>query len=197
MHSGTLILLWLAGVASIQFVSPGTLLGLTTALGVAATVYSGARSARLLRRVRFLLLAIIVVFSAFTPGEALLDFWPELSPSREGVALALVHAGRVICVVFCVSMLMRALPTHRLVGGLYALLRPFDAIGFPTERVAVRILLVLDYVDSEGVKDWKRWLLDGGEERVSAIPVSREALGWVEVIAIGLAAGALGVGLTL
>lgn len=170
---------------------------LTVALGVAAAVHSGARCARLLQRVRFLLLAIIVVFAGFTPGEALLGGWPELSPSREGVMLALVHAGRVLCVVFCVAMLMQILPNSRLVGGVYALLRPLEVFGFPADRVAVRILLVLDYVNAEHVGDWKTWLLDGGDAHVSEIRVSREALGWVDVIAIGAAIGALGMGLML
>lgn len=197
MHSGALILLWLFGVALIQFVAPGPLLLVTLILGLASAAYCAARSARLLRRIRFLLLAIVVLFAGFTPGEALLSSWPELSPSREGMVLALEHVGRILCAVFCVAMLIQALPSHRLVGGLYALLRPFETIGFPAGRVAVRTLLVLNYVNAEGVTDWKAWLRDDGAALTSTIAVVREPLGWVEVVAVGVAVGALGVGLML
>lgn len=195
MHSGALILLWLIGVTLIQFVSPVSLLVLTMVLSVTAGFFCAERCMRLLRRIRFLLLAIIVVFAGFTPGEVLVTSWPELSPSREGVVLALEHAGRLLCVVFCVSILMQALPSNRLVGGLYALLRPFEVIGFPADRVAVRTLLVLNYVDTKGVDDWKAWLGDDEDALVPRIEVAREALGWGEVVVVGAAVSALVVGL--
>ncbi|MBI1906636.1 MAG: hypothetical protein HYS20_10445 [Rhodocyclales bacterium] len=180
MHSGALILLWLGGVILIQFVSPESLLLITLALALVATGYCATRSARLLRRIRYLLVAIVVVFAGFTPGEALLAGWPELSPSREGVVLALEHVGRILSVVFCVSILLQALPASRLVGGLHALLRPFESLGFPADRVAVRTLLVLNHVNAEGVADWKSWLRDDVETQNAPITVTREALGWVE-----------------
>jgi energy-coupling factor transporter transmembrane protein EcfT len=184
MHSGALILLWLGGVTLIQFVSPESLLVITLVLALIAAGYCATRSARLLKRIRYLLLAIAVVFASFTPGEALFVNWPELSPSREGVALALEHVGRILSVVFCVSILLQALPTSRLVGGLHALLRPFERVGFPADRVAVRTLLVLDYVNADDAPDWKTWLSDDTESRITTITVAREALGWGEAVVV-------------
>lgn len=197
MHSGTLILLWLAGVTLIQVASSELLLVLTLVLALAAARYCAARSVRLLRRIRFLILAIVVLFAGFTPGEALVASWPELSPSREGMMLAFEHATRILSVVLCVSILMQALPNSRLVGGLYALLRPFEMIGFPADRVAVRTLLVLNYVNAEVVTDWRAWLRDEGESMLAPILIVRETLGWIEIVAVGVTVSVLGLGLVL
>lgn len=191
MHSGALILLWLGVVTLIQFVSPQSLAVVTMVLALVASGYCAGRSARLVRRIRYLLLAIVVVFAGFTPGEALIAAWPELSPSREGVVLALEHVGRILSVVLCVSILMQAMPNSRLVGGLHALLRPFEVFGFPADRVAVRTLLVLDYVNSEAAMDWKTWLRDDVETASEPIVVRREALGWVEAAVVLALVGVL------
>ena len=194
MHSGVLILLWLGGVTFIQFVSPESLLIVTTALALAAARCCPDRSMLLLRRIRYLLLAIVIVFAGLTPGEALFVDWPELSPSREGVVLALEHAGRILSVVFCVSILMQSMSISRLVGGLHALLRPFEVVGFPADRVAVRTLLVLTYVNAERVPDWKTWLRDDAEVAGAPIVVARETVGLREVVLILAAGGVLVVG---
>lgn len=176
MHSGVLVGVWLAGVAMLQFLDFEALLVAVALCAVAALVYAPRRCMRLLKRVRFLLLAIVILFAGFTPGEALFIDWPRLSPSREGVQLALEHAGRVLAVVLCVAILMEGLPAQRLVGALYGLLRPFEAVGFPAARVAVRTLLVLRLVDSDTRPGWRSWLWDDRGDDHSPIRIEREAL---------------------
>ena len=101
-----------------------------------------------MRRIRELLIAITVLFAWFTPGEAALLDWPRLGPTREGLALAALHAGRLLAVVCAVGILLERLPLARLVGGLYALSRPLRLAGVDPERLALRLLLVLRYVDA-------------------------------------------------
>lgn len=186
MHSGLLIALWTALVVVLQFLSPKALMFAVSACVFAAWRFSPSRSMRLLRRVRFLILAILVLFAGFTPGEALLPAFPEISPSREGVTMAAEHAGRLLGVVLCVAMLMDALPVRRLVGGLHALLRPFGCVGLPSERLAVRLVLVLRYVESAAPGDWRSWLEDdhadsGGAE---VIAFTRETFAWSDLVAM-------------
>lgn len=199
MHSGLVLLLWLAAVAAIQLLSPLALSVAVAACALMAVLFARTRTWRLVRRIRVLLIAITVLFAWFTPGEAALLDWPRLGPTRDGVALAAVHAGRLLAVVCAVGILLERLPLARLVGGLYALSRPLRLIGVAPERLALRLLLVLRYVEAtprgQGPVDWRHWLADESAADASAevapVVLARERLGLGE----GLLAGALFAGL--
>lgn len=192
MHSGLILLLWLAAVASIQILPPAALGPAVLSCTVAALLFARVRGLRLLRRIRVLLLAIVVLFAWFTPGEALLLDWPRLGPSREGSVLALVHGARLVAVVCAVALLLEHLPLARLIGGLYALSRPLRLIGVPPERLALRLLLVLRYVDTSprGHKPmhWKEWLEDEATGSDNpAVLLQRERLSRTDaVVALGV-----------
>ncbi|KON80137.1 energy-coupling factor transporter transmembrane protein EcfT [Azoarcus sp. PA01] len=193
MHAGLLILMWAAGVVVIQAVSGVWLLAAVIGSGLVASLLAPARSGRLVRRVRFLLLAIVVFFAWFTPGEALVADWPALSPTAEGMLLAAQHGGRLVAVVFCVAILLQRLSVDRLVSGLYALLRPLEFAGLPASRLAVRLLLVLRYVEAGAEHGWTHWLDEADDASDETISVVRERFGLREIavsalcIAIGMA----------
>lgn len=191
MHSGLLVFLWLVAVASLQFLGPVALaVVLGTSIAVAA-VFAPQRSWRLVRRVRFILLAIVILFAGFTPGELLFVHFPRLSPTHEGVMLAFEHATRVLVVVLLVSLLMEKLPPQRLVGALYALLRPFEVVGFPADRVAIRTLLVLRLVEAEKTPRWDHWLSDDANDLHGAIGIVRERFAPLDYAALVVLIGLL------
>lgn len=186
MHSGLQVFLWLVVVASLQFLE---VLPLTAALCLSAilgAVFAPQRSLRLVRRVRFIVIAIVILFAGFTPGEALFVDWPRLSPSREGVWLAYEHAARVLVVVLLVSLLLERMPPPRLIGAIHALMRPFGVIGFPADRVAVRTLLVLRFVEAEKPPKWQEWIRDDSNDLHDAIGVNREAFGMLDRLVVGV-----------
>lgn len=188
VHSGLVLLLWLAGVAMVQRLPSS----LSPAVGVMAMVLAlmlaRERSLRLLRRIRFLLLAVLVLFAWFTPGEVLLMDFPRLSPTREGLRLALDHAARLLTVVAALAVLLQFLPVPRLVGGLYALCRPFGVIGLSAERLAVRLLLVLRHVetsDRAALRHWRHWLSEEpAESGNETLHLERERFGRLDVVLI-------------
>ncbi|NMF88713.1 CbiQ family ECF transporter T component [Aromatoleum petrolei] len=189
MHSGFLIALWMASVVVLQLLPPQVLGAALLLCALAGWWLAPLRSLKLLRRVRFLILAILVLFAGFTPGEALFPGIPELSPSREGVILAAEHVGRLIGVVLCVAVLMEGLPVSRLVSGLNALLSPFGRIGLPTQRLAVRLMLVLHFVESGRPSEWREWLTNDGsdDDGTEKIVLARERLTrreWTLLLAI-------------
>lgn len=195
MHSGLLLLLWLAAVATVQLLPPLALAAAVLGCVLLAAMFAPARSWRLVKRVRVLLIAIAVLFAWFTPGEALFFDWPRLGPSREGAVLAAVHAGRLLAVVCAVGVLLERLPLERLVGGLHALARPLRVIGVPPERLALRLLLVLQYVEQSPrgrAGHWKQWLVDE-EDGAQTAPVvlRRETIGWRDGLAAAVVFAAL------
>ena len=202
MHSGFLLLLWFAGVASVEFLAPVALACAVIACLLLALVCARSRVLRLLRRVRVLMLAILILFGWFTPGEALLVHWPQWSPSREGIVLAALHGGRLLVVVSAVALLLERLPLERLVGGFYSLCRPFSLIGLRAGALALRLMLVLRFVDAsprgQGPVHWKDWLRDD-EHGVELQPIvlRRERLGARDVVvALGVLVAVLSWGLS-
>lgn len=176
MHSGLLVFLWLVVVAGLQFLDVGPLTLVLCASAALGATYAPARSARLVKRVRFIVLAIVILFAGFTPGEALLIDWPRLSPSREGVLLAYEHAARVVVVVLLVSLMLERLPPQRLISAIHALMRPFAALGLSADRIAVRTLLVLRFVEAEKPPKWQEWIRDDSNDLHDAIEIEREPL---------------------
>ena len=191
------MLLWFAAVASVQFLAPVVLVWAVIACLLLSFGLARTRTLRLLRRVRVLMLAILLLFGWFTPGEAVFMDWPQASPSREGLTLALLHAGRLVAVVCAVALLLERLPTERLVGGLYSLCRPFTLIGLRAGDVALRLLLVLRMVESSPrgsvTGHWKAWLLDDRDGAdLQPIHLVRERLGRADLlIGVGLMAALL------
>lgn len=177
MHSGLLILFWAAAVIVLQAFSGRALALAVLVCALAAMFAAPARARRLLKRVRFLVIAIAVFFIGFTPGEALLIDWPEISPSREGVVFAAEHSGRLLGIVFCVAILLERLSVSRLVTGLYALLRPFELVGLPARGLAVRLLLVMHYVESASPRGWRDWLGEDDDSEMRTIQLTRERFG--------------------
>lgn len=205
MHSGFILFLWLLAVAGVHLLPPPALAFVVALALMLALTLARARSLRLLRRVRVLMIAIAVLFAWFTPGEAVFAGWPQLGPTREGVTLALLHAARLAAVVCAVALLLERLPVARLVGGLYALARPFTVLGLPAERLALRLLLVLRFVDETpragagqarvkfAAGDWKHWLQDddGGAADLQPVQLVRERFGAADRLCAVLLVAAL------
>lgn len=136
----------------------------------------------------------------FTPGEAFFHDWPRLGPTREGLGLAVLHAARLIAVVCAVAVLLERLSLQRLVSGLHALSRPLRLIGVSPERLALRLLLVLRYVEASprghGRPQWRDWLTAGSDEEEGgaeeAVVLDRERLGVLDAsVALGVFSGLL------
>lgn len=198
MHSGLILFLWLFAVAGVQLLPPALLGGALLLVGSLALLLARTRTLRLLRRVRVLMLAIAVLFAWFTPGEAMFVELPSLGPTREGLMLALLHGARLAVVVCAVALLLERLPVERLVAGLYALGRSLAVFGLPAERFALRLLLVLRYVDEtpRGTpgRDWKHWLQDEGDTQdLQPVQLARERFGTADrLCALALVLAVLG-----
>lgn len=113
----------------------------------------------LTRRSRFLFLAVVALYAFATPGSRL---WVELanvSPTREGVQLALEHSFRLAGLLAVVAMLLERLDRAQLLGGLLSCLAPLRLVGIRPERAAVRLALALEMAtESSPPGAWRQWL---------------------------------------
>jgi energy-coupling factor transporter transmembrane protein EcfT len=156
LHPATRLCLWLLLLIALQSLDGG---GLALAF-LALPLLGGAvlrRGGRLAWRARWLLLSLFVIFAWGLPGEPL---WDGVgAPSREGLAEALAHLGRLLLVLLAVAALLESMPLPELLAAARRLLAPLRRFGLDGERGVVRLLLVLRYVESlPRPRDWRQLL---------------------------------------
>lgn len=98
----------------------------------------------LLRRSRWLLLTMLVLFGWLTPGTPL----AIPGASQEGLLLAGDNIARLLIALSTVALLLKALSPPELVAGMRSLLTPLALLGIPRDRFAVRLALTLHEVES-------------------------------------------------
>jgi len=93
-------------------------------------------------RLRWLLLAIFVLYVGFTPGDPLWSALPGLS--REGLAEGLRRALVLVDLLLAVYLLLALTAVPELVASIRMLLAPLRPLGVDPQRVALRLALALD-----------------------------------------------------
>ncbi|MBL8448118.1 MAG: hypothetical protein JNJ44_11970 [Zoogloeaceae bacterium] len=180
IHPATALLLWAALVIVTQ--SLGGWMLVLVVVGIAGIAFRLGRTRfwRLLRRIRFILLAIVILFAWMTPGDALVPIWVAFGPTLEGCRLAFDHGVRLIGVVSLVAILLSAGGRDFLISGLYTLSRPAALLGISREQLAVRLLLVLRFVEEQPVGSWREWLSDGAGGEAVGLHVVSQPLRWLD-----------------
>jgi energy-coupling factor transporter transmembrane protein EcfT len=145
LHPASALLICLTVIVAIQFSGPAGL-----ALVLLALVLEGRRVLpgwwTLLRRMRWLLLGVWLILAYGMPGDALLDVaW---LPTHEGSREATLQAARLVLTVGCLAWLFALVGRDGLRVALISLLRPLSRAGLATDRLVVRLSLVMDNLQS-------------------------------------------------
>lgn len=160
-HPSIVLLLWSLVVTLSQLADGAPLFA-----GVGVLLLMGFGLARdrlftLIRRVRYLLAAIVLVFAWATPGYLIAPGLGPASPTAEGLWQALTHAARLLCVLALVALLLERMPLPRLVCALHGVTWPLGLLGLDRPRAALRLMLVLRYTSRpRELPDWRHWLDD-------------------------------------
>lgn len=193
LHTPARLLIWASCVVLLQSLVGFSLESLAAIIVVVAMVVARGRAIRMMRRARWLFLALALVFAWATPGRFL---WPDLawmSPTAEGVGLAIEHALRLLGTLMLVVVLLELTPREGMLAGLYVLSAPVALLGMARSRAAVRLALVLRYIDQglpEG--EWRAWLhgRDPVElSMVAPILISQPRFGVLDALACIAACG--------
>jgi energy-coupling factor transporter transmembrane protein EcfT len=116
-------------------------------LGFGFKLISLSELFKLLRRMRYILLFMLIVYAFNTPGEYLSD-WPlTLAPTYEGIMAGIEQAVRLSLVLAGLALLLANTSREQFIAGLYILALPFRHVGANPERFAVRLWLTLHYVE--------------------------------------------------
>jgi len=110
-----------------------------------AALAAGSRLRLLVRRSRWLLLMLLLIFGWMTPGTPM----PALpGASFEGVQQGGDHVARLLLALAALALMLRLLTPVELVTGARTLLAPLALLGPWRDRLAVRVALTLEAVEN-------------------------------------------------
>jgi hypothetical protein len=147
-HPALQIYIWFCLILAVQMLGVYALVMLAGILIVFSFRICAARLFSLLRRTRWILLSVFLIYAYTSPGESL---WPHLgvfSPVAEGVEYGMLQLLRLLAVLAGLSILLTLLSQAQLIAGLYTLCRPLSFLGVSRERFAARLALTLHYAES-------------------------------------------------
>jgi hypothetical protein len=147
-HPAVQIYVWVCLTLAAQMLSAYALTPLALMLAVFSFKICPARFFLLLRRTRWILFSVFLIYAYTSPGDLA---WPQLgafSPVADGITGGLLQIMRLVTVLAGLAILLTLLSQSQLITGLYTLSRPLRLFGLSRERVAVRLALTLRYAES-------------------------------------------------
>lgn len=167
LHPATLLVAWAVFVFLLPL-APLPLLPVLLALALATALTARRRTLTLLRRARWLLLSIAVLFAFATPGLSV-PGWPgQIGMTQDGLLAAGEHLSRLLILLTTLAVVHERLQTAGLLTGLYTLMAPLRPAW--RERIVVRLMLVIEFIEhGDGRAGWRHWLAEdsGGAARLT------------------------------
>jgi len=198
LHPASLILIWLAFAFCIPWLRPVELSAIVLLFSLPLLLRHSVQYFKLLRRSRWLLISLILVYAFVTPGVAAVAVLGAYSPSREGLLSGGLQALRLLALLSTLALLLATTSRDRILAGLYFLLRPFVLIGVDIDRVAARIWLTLHYAEQAEPQHSGAWrerlqaALHGSEHEMVGIELEIGRLARPDYAALLCAALVLG-----
>jgi hypothetical protein len=158
LHPATLLLAWGVLVALLQSLSPTPLAWVAALVVPLALLFARRRCLLLIRRARWLLLSIALLFALSTPGQRLPGVAGDMGITQDGLLLAAEHVLRLLLLLASLAALHERLGTSGMMAGLYWLLAPISRWRAWRERIVVRLMLILDQVENSSPATWREWL---------------------------------------
>lgn len=148
LHPATLLLFWLSFILLLQAQSTALLMG-ASFIGIAWFALLRPRFAWLgpLKRLRYLVLSLLLIYAFASPGLLLVPQWGRASPTVEGLRQGGLQVLFLLNMVVSLNILLHYLNRAQLIQGLLFLLAPFRYFGLPVERFALRLSLTLHYAE--------------------------------------------------
>lgn len=144
-HPSSLILLAAAVLLAVASRDGVSLYFACLALALTALILAASDLRLLVRRSRWLLLTVLLMFGWLTPGTPLAGI---PGATQEGLLLAADYIARLFIALATLALLLRALTPAELVVGLRALLTASALPGPSRDRIAVRLALTLQEVEA-------------------------------------------------
>lgn len=177
-----------------QRLQPLLLLVLSGGLLALLVGYRARNFLTLLRRTRWILLSLLLIYAFATPGLYLLPDFGSAGPSIEGIRAGVMQTWRLLLMLAALALLLRCTDREALLSGIYTLLKPLQPFGVNAERIAVRLWLTLRYAEGGGGQaagqDWMTRLnlaLQPGDAQPEVLRLRVASLRWTDWLTLGAA----------
>lgn len=163
VHPASQIIIWSLVTVSLQMLVPEILLVAASIVLLCAFFLSHHKFTLLVRRTRWVMISLLMIYAYSTPGRALLPELDLLSPTWEGMMDGGLQLLRLLAALAALSILLDRLHRDQLIYGLYVLFAPLQWLGISRDRMAMRLSLTLHYAEAamlRGSKDWRTALDD-------------------------------------
>lgn len=147
-HPAVQLYVWVCLAIITHAVKDFVLITMAVVLFLMALSLDSIRFINMLRRTRWILMSILLIYAYATPGEAMWEPLGVFSPISAGVLEGWDQLLRLLIILSGLSILLSRLTQPQLLSGLYSMLLPLRLFGLSRERVAVRLALTLKYADS-------------------------------------------------
>lgn len=147
LHPATRIIGWAALAACCFTAAPAKLVGFSLILGAALTALKDRLFVRFLKRMRWILVSIFLIYGFSTPGAPLVDWLGDAAPTAQGVTEGAMQAWRIALTLALLAVLQATTGREQMLSGLYALLLPVGRFGVDAGRIAVRLMLTMRYAE--------------------------------------------------
>lgn len=160
LNPATCLALWMVLVVLALNVASPLNAGVMAIVAVTAWMVSPMQFRRLLRRSRWLLLAVTLVFLLLTPDSRTLTVFGVSIPGGVGLQLACDQLGRLVFVMAMLALLLKHMGLSELVAALRQLSRGIGIPAAAADRAALRLTLTLQRLEQErphdDFADWRR-----------------------------------------
>lgn len=147
MHPVVKILYFLLTLLLVSFLSPLLLWIFCALLVICAVKLNFKKFLRVIKRTKWLLISILIIYAFTTPGEYIQQFPTNFAPTYEGSNLGLLQVAKLLIALAALNLLFATSSIESLMAGLYMLLSPLKLFGLNIERFTARLMLTLDYVE--------------------------------------------------
>lgn len=166
-HPAVLILFLLGFVIKTQSFQLFELLMVMCPLIVWALIFFPLRFIALIKRLRWIMLSLLLIYGYATPGSAVwqVSEWPllaQFSPTLEGLISGFLQLERVVTMLAALAILAGLLSQQQLVSGLYYLIYPLRYMGLSPEKLVMRLALTIQYAEAalsntvrKTTRDWR------------------------------------------
>lgn len=193
-HPAAQIITWCILVVMLQKLTFTPLLMTASLILLAALILSKHKFIQLIRRTRWVMFSLLIIYSYATPGQPLFEVLGIFSPSREGMMDGVLQLTRLLSALAALAILLDRLDRPQLIAGLYTLFAPMQWLGLSRERLAVRLALTLHYAEVAMLRRTDTWqdslrsLFEphGESTKHIELPISRFSLNDVLLMTIAL-----------
>lgn len=174
-NSSVLLLSWMVALLLLIALPWKSLLAACVSVSLLAVLIAPAVFRRLLRRSRWLLLAVLLMFGWMTPGMPV-SWLP--GATLDGLQQAMEQFSRLVISIAMVAMLLSRLDTVSLLTACHGLLRPLRLFGVDVDRLVLRLALTLHQLDKR----------NSSTETPTVIYLARKRVRLPDVLLLGVVA---------